>query len=242
MGLNFETPKNANYAAVVVRVNNIVELPGLDNLVGAPVLGHQALTQRDIQAGDLRLAFTAETQLSEAYARENDLHRDASLNKTEAAGYLEANRRIRALKLRGHRSDALLMPLESVAFTGINPGELQEGDTFDTLNGHEICRKYELPVKQGTPAKSKVEKAFKRVDSKLFPEHLDTDAFWRSKHLLRPGREVVVTQKLHGTSIRIGRVPCLRQKGWLERFLNRWVTTPDYEYDAVFGSRKVIKS
>ncbi|WPH57800.1 hypothetical protein [Mycobacterium phage WXIN] len=241
--MNLDAPKNANYAAVVVRVNNLVDLPGLDNLVGAPVLGHQALTQRSIGVGDLRIAFTAETQLSPDFCYNNNLYRDATLNADEGeTGYLEANRRIRALKLRGHRSDALLMPLESVAFAGINPGELQEGDTFDTLNGHAICQKYEIPVKQGSsPAKSKVEKAFKRVDSKLFPEHLDTDAYWRSKHLLRPGREVVVTQKLHGTSIRIGRVPCLRQKGWLERQLNRWFPTTDHTYDAVFGSRKVIK-
>ncbi|WNO26173.1 RNA ligase [Mycobacterium phage Saints25] len=241
--MKLDAPKNKNYAAQVVRVPATLELKGLDNLVGVPVLGCQALTQRDTKEGDLRIAFTVETQLSTDYAHYNNLFRDAERNEDpNETGYLENHRRIKAMKLRGHKSSALLMPLESVAWTGVDPSELQEGDTFDTLNGHEICRKYELPVKHTHGAKaSKVQRAFKRVDSKVFPEHLDTDNFFRSAHLLEAGREVVVTQKLHGTSIRVGNVPVLRQKKWLERFINRWVKTPDYEFDVVYGSRKVIK-
>ncbi|AYQ99774.1 RNA ligase [Mycobacterium phage Manda] len=241
--MKLDAPKNKNYAAQVVRVPATLELKGLDNLVGVPVLGCQALTQRDTKEGDLRIAFTVETQLSVDYAHYNNLFRDAERNEDpNETGYLENHRRIKAMKLRGHKSSALLMPLESVAWTGVDPSELQEGDTFDTLNGHEICRKYELPVKHTHGAKaSKVQRAFKRVDSKVFPEHLDTDNFFRSAHLLEAGREVVVTQKLHGTSIRVGNVPVLRQKKWLERLINRWVKTPDYEFDVVYGSRKVIK-
>lgn len=242
--VHFDAPKNVNYAATIVRVNTLVELEGLDNLIGVPVLGHQALTQRDIQRGDLRVAFTAETQLSEEYARINGLHRDASLNNdTEVTGYLEKNRRIKALKLRGHVSNALLMPLDSLE-PWISPSQLREGDTFDTLNGHEICRKYEIPRRPSTGRTDRrIERAFRRVDEKLFPMHLDTDAYWRSAHLLDPTREVVITQKLHGSSVRVGRVPCRREKGRWERFVNKFlrVKTPDYAHELVSGSRKVIK-
>lgn len=219
--MKFDAPKNSNYAAVIVSVPSPVDLPGLDNLVGIPTLGHQALTTRGIQVGDLRVAFTAETQLSEDFCQVNNLYRDGTLNKDpEETGYLDKNRRIRALKLRGHVSNALLMPLDSLAFTGIGPEDLREGDTFDVLNGHSICCKYEIPVKQQYgPKASKIEKAFKRVDAKLFPEHLDTDQYHRNKHLLRPGREVVITQKIHGSSIRVGRVPVLRELSLLERIL-----------------------
>lgn len=241
--MKLDPPANSSYAAQIIRVPVLVDLPGLDNLVGVPVLGHQALTQKDVAVGDLRIVFTAETQLSEEYACQNDLHRDPELNKTDESGYLERNRRIRALKLRGNTSNALLMPLSSLAYTGINPDDLREGDCFDVLNGHPICRKYEIPVKASSRGKTKIEKAFRRVDTKLFPEHIDTDQFWRNKHLLRESREVIVTQKLHGTSIRVGRVPCLRQKSLLERLVNRFlrIATPDYEYDFIAGSRKVIK-
>lgn len=242
--MKLSVPKNSNYAAVVVQVNTLVELEGLDNLVGCPVLGHQALTQRDgTRVGDLKVVFTAETQLSEDYCAINSLYRDATLNKDPAEkGYLEKNRRIRALKLRGHVSNALLMPLSSLDYTGYPLDSLRPGDTFDHLNGHDICQKYEIPVRRsGSHNKPKIEKAFRRVDKKIFPEHLETDQYWRSKHLLKPGREAVVTQKLHGTSLRVGNVPCAREKGFIERLFNKLFETPDYKYDVVFGSRKVIK-
>ena len=244
----FDAPKNANYAAQIIRVHTIIDLPGLDNLVGVPALGHQALTTKGVLPGELRVAFTAETQLSDEYAYENRLYRDKTLNKGYNAhswegesGYLEKNRRIRAIKMRGHKSNCLLMPLDSLAYTGVMPHELNEGDTFDTLNGHEVCRKYQVPVKQQHGPKTKVERAFRRVDEKLFPEHLETDNYWRNKHLLNLANEVVVTQKLHGTSWRGANVPCLRQKKWHEKLLNRLIKTPDYEYDTLYGSRKVIK-
>lgn len=242
--MKINKPENVNYAAQVVRVPAVIDLPGLDNLVGVPVLGHQALTQRDgVAVGELKIAFTAETQLSDAYAHENDLYRHENLNKTGETGYLEDNRRVKAIRLRKHVSNALLMPLESVAFTGVDLADLTEGVTFDKLGDHEICRKYVVRAqKVGTSTAKKIESAFKRVDKKVFPEHLDTDNYFRSAHLLYSGREVVTTQKLHGTSFRAGRVPVLRQKTWRERFA-RWfgVRVDDYEYDAVFGSRKVIK-
>lgn len=246
--MKLAAPKNSNYAATVVRINNVIELVGLDNLVGVPVLGYQALTTRGIEAGELALVFTAETQLSEDYAHENQLYRDKTLNKgynphswEGTSGYLDANRRIRAIKLRGHRSSALLMPPSSLDYTGAKWWELKEGDTFDSINGHDICQKYLIPVKRGSNATQKLNKQFKRVDVNVFREHIDTDNFWRNKHLLKPGQEVVVTQKLHGTSIRVGNVPVLRQKGRVEKFLNRWLPTADHEFDVVYGSRKVIK-
>lgn len=218
--MKFDAPKNANYAATVVAVHTIVDLSGLDNLVGVPALGHQALTTKGITAGELRVAFTAETQLSHDFCHHNNLYRHAENNTDPTEkGYLEDNRRVRALKLRGHVSNALLMPLESLAYTGIDPTQLREGDTFDTLNGQEVCRKYEIKRHVQNSAKSKVERAFKRVDNKLFPEHLETDQYHRNKHLLSPAREVVFTQKLHGTSWRGGRVPVRRKLSWLERFL-----------------------
>jgi hypothetical protein len=241
--MRFHPPLNRNYAAQIVRIPAVVDLPGLDKLVGVPVLGHQALTTRGPAVGDLMVAFTAETQLSEGFARENDLYRDSSLNKTEATGYLKRNRRVRALKLRGNVSNALLMPLSSLEYAlGADWVNLQEGDTFDALNGSPVCNKYEIPTKLPSQPAGKIVKAFKRVTDKQFPMHLDTDNYWRSKHLLQPGREVIVTQKVHGTSVRVGRVPVLRKQKWREKLLKRFgVPIPESEYAAVFGSRKVIK-
>lgn len=237
-------PANVNYSATVVQIVSLIELPGLDNLIGVSVLGHQALTQKGKGAGEIVVAFTAETQLSEDFCAINSLYRDATLNKNPGeTGYLEKNRRIRALRLRGHVSNALLMPLSSLEFTGFPLSTLNVGDTFDSLNGHDICCKYEVPVKQGSMGQPKTVRADPRVDEKLFPQHLSTDQYHRNKHLLKPDRDTIVTQKLHGTSLRVGRVPVRRTKSWWERTVSKVtrIKTPDREFEVVFGSRKVIK-
>lgn len=234
---------NKNYAITVIAVGEPHDLQGLDNLVGVSIYGLQALTTRGIEAGDLRLLFVIEAQIGERFAHENDLNRKAESNKTEATGFLEQNRRVRAIKLRGHVSNALLMPLDSLAYTGLDTSSLKVGDTFDTVNGETVVRKYEVPGKgvQGKPGQPKIRQ---RVDQKLFPMHLDTEHLFRNMQVFRAPRRVVVTQKLHGTSIRIGRVPAARDKGWIERVVvNKWlgISTPETAYEDVAGSRRAIK-
>lgn len=216
----FDAPENVNYAATVVKVPKPVDLPGLDNLVGIPMFGYQVLTQRDgVAEGDLKVLFFAETQLDHEYASTNNLYREAALNgDANETGYLEQTRRVKAIRLRKHSSNALLMPLSSLAYTGYDVSTLKVSDTFDTLNGHQICRKYVRrgQGKQGAPGGPKIRQ---RVDQKLFPMHLDTEHLFRNLHWFHKPKRVVVTQKLHGTSIRIGRVPVERKLNWLERAL-----------------------
>lgn len=244
--MKFDAPENPNYAAVVVKVPEPMAVPGLDNLVAVPLFGYQALTQKaGIKAGELKVLFTAETQLDAEYARENNLFREATLNKDASeTGYLEPSGRVKAIRLRKNNSNALLMPLESLAYTGYDVASLKAGDAFDKLNGHAVCRKYVVPGKGDASAKSNQPKIRQRVDQKQFPMHLDTENLFRNMHVFREPKRVVVTQKLHGTSIRIGRVPAARDKSWLERVVvNKWlgIATPDTDYEDVAGSRRVIK-
>ncbi|QIG58761.1 RNA ligase [Gordonia phage DatBoi] len=212
MTLTFERPLNPNYAATVIELGQPHELDGLDNLVGFPVFGNQALTVREHKAGDLMVAFTAETQLSEEFARENNLFRDAALNvDPEETGYLEEKRRVRAIRLRGHKSSALLLPVSCLVYAGVDPSELEPGMTFDQVNGHEICRKYVVPIK-GNPGRAakQAEKVFRKVDEQVFPLHIETANFWRAlRELKHYAGELIITQKLHGTSLRAGNVPVL---------------------------------
>jgi hypothetical protein len=241
--LKVDKPVNENYAATVVSIKSITPLEGCDNVVGSPIFGFQAVVGKDTQPGDLGIVFPAETQLSDEYARENNLHRHGDRNKDEGAkGYLEDNRRIRAIKFRGHRSDCLFMPLTSLAFTGVKIADLNEGDTFDTLNGHDICKKYEVVRKAGTPRTEKNKLKFVRVDKKFMPEHYDSDNYFRNRHVIPGDREVIVTQKIHGTSIRIGHTIVARKPRLVERLANLLgARIANTEYDYVFGSRKVIK-
>ncbi|MBM4707872.1 hypothetical protein GS982_01650 [Rhodococcus hoagii] len=243
--MKFPAPANNNYAAVIVRIPAILTLENSDNLIGIPLPGAQAVTQKGWEEGDLVVMFPTESQLSDEYTRENNLYRDSDRNadKTEA-GYFETNRRVKAIKLRGHRSDALVMPLSSLDYTGVNIGQLNEGDTFDRIGDHEICRKYELPVKAqpGDGRQAKITKKFKRVDAKFLPEHISTDNYWHHSHHIPADADLIVTQKLHGTSVRVGNTivrhkPRLRDK--IARFFG--VRVEAQGYDNVYGSRKVIK-
>ena len=244
MTLVFKEPKNVNYVAVVTRIRAINVLPNCDNVVGAPLFGYQAIVGKATQVGDLVVVFTAETQLSDEFAKANNLYRDASKNANpEAKGYIEDNRRVRAIKFRGHRSDALVMSVDSLAFTGIDVSKLKEGDQFDELAGIEICRKYEVKKnREGAPkAAFKVEK-FKRVDNKFLPEHIATAHWFRQLDSIPDDAEIVVTQKLHGTSIRLGHIPVRRKLNWKDKVAKFFgATVRDMEYAHVYGSRRVIK-
>lgn len=239
------TVENENYAATIVRINELHSLPGLDNLVGVAVFGHQALTQKDgIATGALRVAFTAETKLSTVYAGGNDLFRKKYGYNTdpEAEGYLEENARVKAIKLRGHRSDALLMPLSSLEVLGIDPTQLREGDTFDHINGIKVCEKYEIRRPAGNANRQQpATRAISRVSPKDFPEHTTTANFWRNRNVINNDDYVTVTQKLHGTSARIGHIPVLRYTGIAGRILNKINPRWNMKHAIVAGSRKVIK-
>lgn len=143
-----EAPVNPNYAATVVRVNHINVLPNCDNVVGVPFFGMQAIVGKDVQVGDIGILFLAESQLSDEYTRKNGLYRHSDKNENETqSGYIEDSRRVKALKFRGHQSDALFMPIESLDYVTKNKTmreglALEVGDVFDKLMGQEICRKY----------------------------------------------------------------------------------------------------
>jgi len=109
-------PLNPNYCATVVAIKNKLDLAGCDNVVGTTMFGYQAIISKHIEIGTLGIVFPAETQLSEAYCAENNMYRHAENNRDKTAkGYIEDSRRVRAIKFRGHVSNALFMPLNSLS-------------------------------------------------------------------------------------------------------------------------------
>lgn len=248
--MKLQKPENENYAATVVRISHLNDLENCDNVKGVSVFGMQAIVPKDTEVGSLAIVFPTETQLSEEYARENNLFRHAELNAdSEKTGYLEDNRRVRAMKFRGHVSNALVMPLESLSYikdkslyNTFGVVALEEGDTFDQLLGHDICKKY--VVKRAGPARveKNKHKVFKRVDEKMLPEHYDTENYFRNRDAIGPERDITVTQKVHGTSIRLANTIVRRKLSLVERALRKLgVRIQETEYGHVYGSKRVIK-
>lgn len=94
--------------------------------------------------------FPTDGKLGLEFAQKNDLLRRKDENGAPAGGYLDPEKRnIKALKLRGEKSDGLFLPLSCLAsFTDIK--KLQEGDTISVLNGITICEKYVPAVKRAS--------------------------------------------------------------------------------------------
>lgn len=234
-----------NYSATVIRVPKVRKAENSDRLYIVDALGMTAIVDDSwiAREGELALLFPAEVQLSHDYAAANGLYRQTLElnNNREDSGYLEKSRRVRAMKLRGNISNGLVMPMSSLR----NYNDyFQVGDVFDTIDGQEICRKYEIPVKPGANrADAKVKKAFKRVDTTYLPEHFDTGQWLREEHNVKPYEELIITQKLHGTSVRLANTIVKRQPTRRERFARKFLGAQiaEHGYDLVAGSRKAIK-
>lgn len=240
--MKLETPENNNYVATIVKLPETrFSLTNLDNIEGASIFGYQVLVGKGSPAG-LGVFFPAETQLSDEFCYHNNLYRHADKNRfPDQKGYLEDNRRVRAIKFKGNVSIGLFMPLSSLAWTGIDVNDLREGDEFDKLNGKEICRKYQVKQKEGR-AQQVVDRGFVRADKKFMPEHIDTEIFFKNWDKLNPEADVIITQKLHGTSIRVGNTLVNHKPTFVERiaqFFGAKIVKHEYAY--LYGSRKVIK-
>lgn len=238
--MKLEPLKNPNYGATVVKVKHLVPLANRDKIVGMPMFGLQAIVGVDTKVGDVGVFFPPEVQLSDRYLYANNLYRHAEKNHDNTVtGYFEDNGRVRAIKFGGHRSDALFMPLSSLAFTKVKLEELKEGDEFDTLDGELICRKYYVKP----PHESKLPNTPKsRVESIYIPEQFHITQFLKVVEALDPNLRCAVTQKLHGCNIRIANTIVNRKLTWFERVVKSLgVKVQTTEFANIYGSHHVIK-
>ena len=246
--------KNENYAATIVQINKVVELDGCDNVQAAIIMGNQVIVSKDTKVGDIGLYFPLETQLTNKYLSSNNLYRKTELNiDTSKKGYFEENGRIRCVKFRGYKSEGLFMPIESLRFTFGNIGAVtinyekyfKLGDTFDSVDGVEICKKYvireRVSIEQNTP-KSKKPKV-KRIIDTQFRFHQDTSQLYKNLHKIKLDSIISITYKIHGTSGISSYVLVNKPLKWYEKLLRKLgVQIPTTMYDYIHSSRKVVKT
>lgn len=232
------------YNAYITKVKNIRPAENSDNLNLCTVFGTTVVVGKDINETDLYIYFPSDGQLSVEYCAANDLVRRKDENGNPAGGYLDPNKRnVTAIRLRGNRSDGLIMPLSSLAFTGIDISTLKEGDNFTLINGVEICRKY-IPrsnKRASNPSEGNRTRKKKIPVAPLFIEHADTEQLAYNLADFYTKDEVEITLKMHGTSQRTGYLPVF--KGYKKTFLDwlfRKEGKPIYEWGYVSGTRRTI--
>lgn len=245
---------NINYAAQVVVVPEGKKAPNSDRLytfdvLGTTVIGDKSWVER---VGEPAVLFFAESQIAPEVASKLNLYRHSELNADPTeTGYLEDNRRVRAIRLRGTPSYGLMVPLEkfvAAVHDENNPlwvsdlDEYRPGVAFDHVGDVEVVRKYETPLTRAQRQQTQAQKVMKRITNEQMPEHYDTKHFLRYLDEISPYDPLIVTQKLHGTSIRLGHVAAKRALTWRDKIAKFFgVAVQESEFVEVAGSRKVIK-
>ena len=236
------------YKAYITILTNVRKHPNADRLLLADVFGNTVCISTDYTEGQLGVYFPTDGQLSVEFAEKNNLVRKKDDAGNNIGGYMDPDKRnVTAIRLRGEKSDGLFLPISALNYCyahGDASIELRAGDVIDGLvNGHEICCKY-IPrshayrniVTGGNRTRKK-----KVPTAPLFKEHADTEQLAYNLGAFKPGDEIEITLKMHGTSQRTGYLPVLQgYKRTLWDRITRKEGTPIYDYGYVSGTRRVV--
>ena len=233
------------YCGYITNLKNVREHPNADRLVLADCFINTVCVAKDkYTEGQLGVYFPVDGQLSMEFCEQNGLLAVYENGVNVSGGYMDpAKRNVKAIKLRGEKSDGLFLPLESLAYTGIDISTLKMGDQITVLNGKEICTKYipkaKTPNPKSAPSKKVVKAKYQTTPT--FFEHKDTEQLAYNLDAFKPGDEIEITLKMHGTSQRTGyhKVHCGYKRSLLDKILRR-PGTPIYDWGQANGTRRTV--
>lgn len=231
------------YCGYIVELHNLRKHSNADRLQCVEVFGNNVIVDLSYKEGQKVVFFPVDGRLSDEYAEENNLVRKKDENGNNIGGYLEPGKNnIKALKLRGEKSEGLVLPIETLS-KYISTDELNVGDKITTLNGHLICEKY-VPHRTNRVHMGETNKS-KNISLKnkypIFKEHEDTEQLMYNKGAFKEGDKCTITLKMHGTSARSSySIENINIKqNFLQRLLKRPVKTKQ-EWAYVSGTRRTI--
>lgn len=239
------------YCAYIVEIKSLREHSNADRLLCTEVFGNNVIVSKEYKEGQKCIFFPVDGRLGLDFAEKNNLIRKKDDNGNNIGGYLDPEKRsITALKLRGEKSEGLLLPIESLKdYTDIT--KLKVGDQITVLNGHLICEKY-IPrrnPKSSTPyplpngnRKSKSNKQKEKITYPFFAEHIDTSQLDYNHQAFKQGDTIYITRKLHGTSNRVANTVNVKKK-YVHPLLKKIFKIKDKEtktYNLVSGTRRTV--
>ena len=256
------------YKAYVTELKNVRKHPNADRLLLGDCFGNTVCVSLDYVEGQLGVYFPTDGQLSAEFADANNLVRKKDENGNNVGGYMDPDKRnVKAIKLRGEKSDGLFLPIYCLAYCfesdnhpDVGVMNFKVGDQITVVNGHEICKKY-IPrssTRRGHCSGGNKTRKHKVSVAPLFMEHADTEQLAYNLGAFRCGDEIEITLKMHGTSQRTGYLPVLNGYAdtWACRVGNafRHITRkmgyyhgedvhdgePIYAWGGVSGTRRVV--
>jgi tRNA-binding EMAP/Myf-like protein len=231
------------YQAIICKLKNVRKHPNADRLLLAEAYGYQVIVGLNQQENDLGIMFPCDGQLSEEFAAANDLVTRIGEDGKRAGGYFGKNRRVRAQNFRGEKSEGFWCPVEYLDKMIGEEVIVKEGQTFTEINGIPVCNKYITPATKAAQG----QRQHKRRENRYFAKHVDTKQLRYEIGNIPDGSFLTITEKLHGTSARVGYVldevkPSFWKKilMWIGAIPKRTDEAPLMEYKYLTGSRNVI--
>ena len=249
------------YSATVVRIGKLEPIKNSDFLAKTQVAGFDIVVRKDqVKEGDIQIYCPIETQLRGEFLSKNNLFSDPTLNSNCAeynkvfntkgqgeakklAGFFGNNGRIRIITLRGQVSMGFIFdPKDFLKWdSNVNIYDLKEGESFDTVNGKLFIRVYYPNRADSTKVAGKKHTNGVEFVNATYREHYDTAMLNKNMARFNPDTVITISEKMDGTSWRLGYVPVRIKLPWHKKLINfiRY-TYPRMEYKIIPASRRVI--
>ena len=228
------------YKVYVTELKNVRPHPNADRLVLADCFGNTVCVNKESKEGDIGVYFPEGGQVSLEFAEANNLLRKKDDAGNNIGGYMDERRKVTAIRLRGEKSDGLYLPLTCLETFG-DISTLSVGDSVELFNGHEIATKYIVKTSVSHGSGGNRTRKVKVEVAPLFSEHADTEQLAYNLSAFKPGDQIEITLKMHGTSQRTGYLPVF--KGYKRTFWDKILRregTPIYDWGYVSGTRRTV--
>lgn len=230
------------HCGYIIQVKDLRPHPNADRLQLLHVFETDTCVGLDVKVGDIGMYVPADIKLGERFCQVNGLLRQKDENGNPIGnGYLDPQKRnVKAINLRGQRSDGIYLPITSLMdFCKIS--DLKVGDQITILNGETICEKYIPRVNPARAGSVPHLKGVKKNICPLFAEHVDTEQLAYNLDKFHTGDIVQLTLKMHGTSQRTGNLPVIheRKQNFIQKLFHRPAKTYA-EYENITGTRRVV--
>lgn len=263
--MQLKISKNAdiNYLAKIVQIENFRKHsnPEVERLKCCSIDGFNIITGIDSPPG-LYVYFPVMCCINPDFLRYANLYRHKELNNSsEKSGMFENNGRVKAISLKGEKSEGFIIDyqiLENWIISVTNKDlNFTVGQEFDSLEDGSksfwICKKYVVETINTHFRKNHSRyKVSEKLQDKVIPSqfrfHYSTLIYKKVPYFINPDDIIHISSKIHGTSGISAHVLVREEKTWKNKLL-KWITEKlfnktydDRVYDYLYSSRTVIKN
>ena len=246
---------NPNYVARVVKLENVRKHSNADRLQCVSILANNVITGLNAKDGDSYIYFPLECAINGEYLSWSNSFSKAEMNAdTSVKGFFGKHGRVKAISLRGEKSEGYIVPLQDIVDWLNEVGnkcsvvDFEHDVDFDHIGDIKICEKYINPetLRKQQNAERNKNKKVKR-ESKIVPLQFrvaeDTKHLKREMDKLNLDDIITIGYKMHGCNMSLGKVLCKRKLGVLDKVCRFFGANIDENhYDLVYASRRVVKN